>query len=200
MKVTQSISGFSTERKSTDILHELKVRCTLCTHCKARESLLRHTSSRHWRSAGMETSTGLDRPTGCGSCWCPAVRQSLLSHRCPVRRRRAIPLRPTSQSGPGGSGGPGCCNRLCSLSRRVASRRSCRRSRHASARSSRPDASMSSPRPPRCCRRSSACGWPSPGSRRGALWGSGLKRDGRIATTLVTSRWHKDCVVGSAVM
>lgn len=148
-------------------------------YCKASKSLLHHIF-RHWRSAGMEMGMGMDRPAGCENCCCPAVRQPPPSHCCPARPSRATPLRPAFRSVPGGSGGRGCCSLQCSLSQRAAGRRSCHRSHHALARSSRPDASTSSPRPPHCCRRSSACGLPSPDSRKEALWGSGLERDSSV--------------------
>lgn len=134
---------------------------------------------RHWRSAVMETSMWTDTPAGCENCWCPAVRQWLPSHLFPERRSKATPRHPISRSVPGESVGRGCYSPLCWPARRVAVRRSCHQSRPASAQNSRPDASTSSPRPPRCCRRSSACGWSSPGSRREALWGSGLERGRR---------------------
>lgn len=129
---------------------------------------------RHWHSAGMEMSTRMGRPAGCGNCWCPVVLHSWLSRQRQGRLRRATRQRPTFRSAPGESGGPGCCIPPCSLSQRVGGLRSFRRSRRASAQSSRPDASRSSPQLPRCCKRSSACGSSSQGSQREALWGSGL--------------------------
>lgn len=149
-------------------------------------SLCSTTVFRRWRSAGMETGMGLYRPTGCEKCCCPGDLQPPPSPRCPARPSRATPRRPASRSGPGGSGGRGCCSPPCSPSRRAAGRRSCHRSRRASARSSRPGASTSSPRPPRCCKTSSACGWPSPDSRKEALWGSSLQRDRRVRDVSIT--------------
>lgn len=158
----------------------------MCIYYKAPESLLHcFHMLRRWRSAATGRSTWMDTPAGCESSWCPAVRQSLLSRWCKGRLSRATPRHPASRSVPGGSEGRGCCSPPCWLSRRAAGRRSCRRSRRASAQSSRPDASMSSPQLPRCCRRSSACDWSSPGSQREALWGSGLERDKRVRSDLL---------------
>lgn len=146
---------------------------------------------RHWRSvgSGMEVGRVMGRPAGCENCWCPAVRPLLPSHYPPTRPSRETPRRPASRSAPGGSVGLEYCIPPCSPSQRAEGHRSCHRSRRALGRSSRPGVATSSPRLPRCCKRSSACGWSSPGSRREALWGSGLERNKRITQTLAITSW-----------
>lgn len=158
-------------------VYTLHVQCLYLHMYTVRHPCLCCSTFTHWRSDGMERNMEMDTPAGCENCWCPDVRDSLPSHWCPEHLRRGTPRHPTSQSVLSGSGGRGCCNPLCSLSRRVAGRRSYHQSRHASSQSSQPGASMSSLQLPHSCRRSSACGWSFPSSQREALWGSILEQE-----------------------